>query len=112
MPFNLILIAAYYLITYYLIITVPFNLILITNNNLMLKTLKKNWCDGEQNPKILQDAAAFFPPFRPRRRRRSENSGKYVALKHRIRSICLYRHCNALHFGNKLTVRVGAKLKC
>jgi len=25
-----------------------------------------------------------------------------VAFKHCILSICLYRHCNALHFGNKL----------
>jgi len=28
----------------------------------------------------------------------------FVAFKHRIRSICLYRHCNALHFGNKRPV--------
>jgi len=27
-----------------------------------------------------------------------------AAFRHRIRSICLYRHCNALHFGNKPTV--------
>jgi len=27
-----------------------------------------------------------------------------VAFKHLIRKICLYWHCNALQFGNKLTV--------
>jgi len=50
-------------------------------------------------PKNSAAFHCFFPAFRPRRR--SENSLKNVAFKHRIRSICLYRHCNALHFSNK-----------
>jgi len=65
-----------------------------------------NWRDGELNSKILQHSATLFsrvsttPP-----RRRSENRAENFAFKHRIRSIWLYRHCNALHFGNKHTVR-------
>jgi len=52
-------------------------------------------------PKNSEALRCFFPAFRSRRR--SENRVQNVAFKHRIRSICIYRHCNALHFGNKLS---------
>jgi len=71
----------------------------VPSNLIPIAALKKNWHDGESNPKILQHSAATF-----RLRRRSENRAQNVTFKHRIRSICLYRHCNALHFGNKHTV--------
>jgi len=57
-----------------------------------------NWRDGESNPKILQHSAASFQRFDHGAALKIE---KNVAFKHRIRWICLYRHCNALHFGNK-----------
>jgi len=46
----------------------------------------------------------YFQRFNySRLRGRSENRAQNVAFKHRIRSICLDRHCYALHFGHKRT---------
>jgi len=59
-----------------------------------------NWRDGETNPKLLQHSDAFF--------QRSENRAQNV-VKHRIRSICLYRHCNAIRSGNKQMVTIHGK---
>jgi len=55
------------------------------------------WRDGESNPKNLQHSAAFLSSF-------STTAPHWKqSVKCRIRSKCLYRHCNALHFGNKRT---------
>jgi len=60
---------------------------------------------GNRTQKFCSIPLLFFPVFLPRRS--SENRAYNVAFKHRIRSIstCLYRHCNALHFGNKHPVK-------
>jgi len=74
-----------------------------------------NWRDGESNLKNLQHSAAFFPSVSiTRPRRRSENTEQNVAFKHRIRSICLYRHYNALplHFGKKRPRGTGVQVAC
>jgi len=78
---------------------VPSYLILIAALN---QSIKKQLAWWRIEPKNSAAYRCFFPAFRPRRS--SENRAQIVAFKHRIRSICLYGHCNALHFGNKRTV--------
>jgi len=46
-------------------------------------------------PKSSEAFPCFFSVSTTRPRRRSENRTLSVAFKYRIRSICIFRHCNA-----------------
>jgi len=91
---------------------VPSNLIPIAA---LIQSIKNELAWWESNPKILQQLnrwkiylLIYFSAIQNTKSwRRSENRAQNVAFKHHIRSICLYRHCNALHFGNKLAGRVA-----
>jgi len=66
-----------------------------------------NWRDGESNPKILQHSAAFFPAFQSidhDAALKIERKMSHLNIAFDRYASIVYRHCNALHFGNKRPV--------